>query len=248
MAEHGESSQYISNITTPGSLFSFILTASLVLLLLSMLISAVGCDSTSSDGENGSGNGGSEMGGGDDMGGQMGENGDMDGGDDMGGGEDGSGESIVEAGGTLSENPETFEYVDGGTARQMLDIYRVEGLPSQSVSERGLITSAGRPVLVWFHGGGWVTGSKDNIEGIAFEIAELAGFHLVSVGYRLAGQGADPWPGIIVEVKSAVRWLKLNAGMLGIDPEQIIVTGESAGAHLAAMIASSTYSRSFRPT
>lgn len=160
------------------------------------------------------GDGGSEMGG---------DNGDMSGGDD------GSGGSIVEAGGTLSENPETFAYIDGGTARQMLDFYRIEGLQSQTVSERELIISTERPVLVWFHGGGWVSGSKDNIEGIAFEIAELAGFHLVSVGYRLAGQEADPWPGIIVEVKSAVRWLKLNAGMLGIDPEQIIVTGESAG-------------------
>ena len=55
-----------------------------------------------------------------------------------------------------------------------------------------------------------------------------------------APNGAEPWPGIIREVKSAIRWLKLNAGMLGIDPDNLIVTGESAGAHLAAMIALSS--------
>lgn len=142
------------------------------------------------------------------------------------GGGDGGGAGIdIEPGGTLASEPETYFYVEGGNERQTLDLYRIGGVPSP------------RPALVWFHGGGWVINSKENIEGIAFEIAEAGGFHLVSVGYRLAGQGAEDWPGIIREVKSAVRWLRLNAGELGIDPDAIIVTGESAGAHLAAMVA-----------
>lgn len=154
-----------------------------------------------------------------------------DGGEEMpdGGGEAGGGGDIeIVPGGTLSGIPETYFYVEGGTDRQTLDLYRIEGITSP------------RPAFVWFHGGGWVINSKENIEEIAFDIAEAGGFHLVSVGYRLAGQGAEPWPGIIREVKSAIRWLKLNAGTLGIDPDHIIVTGESAGAHLAAMIALSS--------
>ncbi|MEW6144631.1 MAG: alpha/beta hydrolase [Thermodesulfobacteriota bacterium] len=143
-----------------------------------------------------------------------------------GGGGDGGGAGIdIEPGGTLADEPETYFYVEGGTDRQTLDLYRIQDISSP------------RPALVWFHGGGWVINSKENIEGIAFDIAEAGGFHLVSVGYRLAGQGAEDWPGIVREVKSAVRWLKLNAEELGIDPDAIIVTGESAGAHLAAMVA-----------
>ena len=147
-----------------------------------------------------------------------------DGGPGGGGGGGGAGIDI-QPGGTLAAEPETFFYVEGGTDRQTLDLFRIEGVSSP------------RPVLVWFHGGGWVINSKENIEGIAFDIAEAGGFHLVSVGYRLAGQGAEDWPGIVREVKSAVRWIKLNAEELGIDPDAIIVTGESAGAHLAAMVA-----------
>jgi acetyl esterase/lipase len=154
-----------------------------------------------------------------------------------GGGGSGSGAGIdIEPGGTVAAEPETFFYVDGGTERQTLDLYRIEGI------------SLPRPALVWFHGGGWVINSKENIEGIAFDIAEAGGFHLVSVGYRLAGQGAEDWPGIVREVKSAVRWLKQNAEGLGIDPDAIVVTGESAGAHLAAMVALSAGVASFEGT
>ena len=158
---------------------------------------------------------------------------------DGGGGTDngGGGGISIEPGGTLSSVPETFFYAEGGTDRQTLDLYRMNGLTNTNADE---VPPSARPALVWFHGGGWVINSKENIEDIAFDIAEAGGFHLVSVGYRLAGQGAEDWPGIVREVKSAIRWLKLNSEMLGIDPELLIVTGESAGAHLAAMIALSS--------
>ncbi len=150
------------------------------------------------------------------------------------------GGSIIEPGGTLTMLPLTFDYVGNGNGRQSLDYYPITGLASLAAAGVSTKEAAGaRPVLVWFHGGGWVINDKTNIEPIAFDIAEMGGFHLVSVGYRLAGQGQDPWPGMIREIKSAIRWLKINAAELGIDPDLIIVTGESAGAHLAAMLASS---------
>ena len=65
------------------------------------------------------------------------------------------GTSIIEPGGTLPEAPETFDYVGSGNDRQMLDFYEITGLPSQTASEfstRGLV--AGRPAIVFFHGGG----------------------------------------------------------------------------------------------
>lgn len=154
------------------------------------------------------------------------------------GGGDGGG-SIVGSGGTLPDDPEAFSYVAGGSDRQTVDFFRIAGVDLPTEASRGAVEAGKRPVLVWFHGGGWVINDKTNIEPIAFEIAELAGFHLASVGYRLAGPtgSQDPWPGMIHEVKSAIRWLKLNSEMLDIDPNYIFTTGESAGAHLAAMIA-----------
>ena len=211
---------------------SYFVKAILIVSLIVLLMPVLACDSTS-DGGDGDGNGGGEMmDGGDDMGG----GGDMDGGD----GEEGA--SFIEEGGTLAETPQTFSYVSGGSARQTLDYFAISGLESQTVASRGVLEAGTRPALVWFHGGGWVINDKTNIEPIAFEIAELAGFHLISVGYRLAGPGGtqDPWPGMIHEVKSAIRWIKLNSEMLGINPDYIITTGESAGAHLAAMIALSS--------
>ncbi|HVY55928.1 MAG TPA: alpha/beta hydrolase fold domain-containing protein, partial [Thermodesulfobacteriota bacterium] len=101
-----------------------------------------------------------------------------------GGNGGGAGAGInVKPGGTLAAEPETFSYVEGGTDRQTLDFYRINGISSP------------RPALVWFHGGGWVINSKENIEGMAFDIAEAGGFHLISVDYRLAGQDAEDWPG-----------------------------------------------------
>ncbi len=224
MAELNISSHISSNNTDSAPIPRTMLRAFMVLTLILILMPVVACDDTSNS-DNGGGDDGGGMDGGDDMGG------------DMGGGDGGSG--LVESGGTLPDDPETFSYVTGGSERQTVDFYRIAGVDLPTEASRGVIEAGKRPVLVWFHGGGWVINDKTNIEPIAFEIAELAGFHLVSVGYRLADPAGsqDPWPGMIHEVKSAIRWLKLNSEMLDIDPNYIITTGESAGAHLAAMIA-----------
>lgn len=217
------SSEYIKN----RALGANIIRLFLILALVIILVPVIACDSSDSDGNGGNGGDG----------GQMPDGGGGDGGD-MGGGMDG-GSDLIQPGGTLPENPETFSYVQGGSNRQTIDFFRIAGVDIPQTASRGDIEPGRRPVLVWFHGGGWVINDKTNIEPIAFEIAELAGFHLASVGYRLAGPSGtqDPWPGMIHEVKSAIRWLKLNAEMLDIDPDYIFTTGESAGAHLAAMIA-----------
>ena len=80
-------------------------------------------------------------------------------------------------------------------------------------------------------------GSKEWIDPIAFEIASVGEYNLISADYRLADDEKAPWPYIIHDVKAVVRWVRLNARMLRVNPDKIIVGGESAGAHLAAMVA-----------
>lgn len=126
----------------------------------------------------------------------------------------------------LSEAVE-YSYVEDGHERQKLDFYRYEG-------------EAKRPTLIWIHGGAWIAGDKGSIEPIAFQVAGLGKYNLISIGYRLASDESAPWPEIVYDVKAAVRWIKLNSEKLGIDPDEIILIGESAGAHLAALTAFSS--------
>ena len=128
--------------------------------------------------------------------------------------------------GTRLEKPVTYAYVEDGHEKQVLDLYKFMG-------KRKTL----RPVLIWFHGGGWIKGSREWIDPIAFEIATLGKYNLVSADYRLAGDPNAPWPLIIHDVKAVVRWVRINAAMLDVNADKIIVGGESAGAHLAAMAA-----------
>jgi acetyl esterase/lipase len=94
------------------------------------------------------------------------------------------------------------------------------------------------PVLVWIHGGGWEAGDKGDDFGTALlPVLVAAGFVAVSINYRLSDQAR--FPAQIHDAKAAIRWLRANAGELGIDPDRIGVWGHSAGGHLAALLGAS---------
>jgi acetyl esterase/lipase len=92
-----------------------------------------------------------------------------------------------------------------------------------------------RAGLVWAHGGGWVFGDLDMYEAdwTAREVCARADAVVVSVDYRLAVDGVT-YPVPHDDVVAAVRWMRENAAVLGIDPARITVGGASAGANLAA--------------
>ena len=84
------------------------------------------------------------------------------------------------------------------------------------------------------YGGGWVSGGK--------HVPFLFGCHLARAGYvavvpeyRLAPQ--DRWPACMHDVKACVRWMRRSAGRLGISAQHIACQGNSAGGHLALMLA-----------
>lgn len=91
------------------------------------------------------------------------------------------------------------------------------------------------PVLLFFHGGGWVLGSLDSHDGLARRLCRLSNWAVVSVNYRLAPE--HPFPAAVTDADTAVRWVASNASQLKFDPARIAVCGDSAGANLATVAA-----------
>jgi len=94
------------------------------------------------------------------------------------------------------------------------------------------------PGIVIIHGGGWVGGKRDAARelNIGTNLA-LRGYVALSIDYLLASPGKPVWPTNLYDCKTAVRWLRQNAGRLNVDADHIGVIGGSAGGHLAAMVA-----------
>lgn len=92
------------------------------------------------------------------------------------------------------------------------------------------------PAVVIIHGGGWIQGDKAaEREVITGTTLAKAGYVCISIEYWKKEK--DRWPTNLQDCKNAVRWLRVNAARLQIDPEKIGVIGGSAGGHLALMVA-----------
>jgi acetyl esterase len=93
---------------------------------------------------------------------------------------------------------------------------------------------AGSPLLIYFHGGGWVIGSVDTHDPICRYLARNAQVRVLSVGYRLAPE--HPFPTAADDAFAAFLFASRNAEALRVDPSAIAVGGDSAGANLAASV------------
>jgi acetyl esterase len=90
------------------------------------------------------------------------------------------------------------------------------------------------PVLMYFHGGGWVIGDIESSDGFCRTLANTVGCIVISVGYRLAPE--YPFPAAADDAYHATLWAAMNAADIGGDPLRIAVCGDSAGGNLAAVV------------
>lgn len=91
------------------------------------------------------------------------------------------------------------------------------------------------PVLVFYHGGGWVIGNLDSHDAVCRQLANRAGCVVVSVDYRLAPE--NPFPAAVDDAYAAAAWAAENAGAYGGDGSRLAVGGDSAGGNLTAIVA-----------
>jgi acetyl esterase/lipase len=90
------------------------------------------------------------------------------------------------------------------------------------------------PGFVYLHGGGLVAGSLDTHDAIARSLCAASGCRLIAVGYRLAPEAR--FPAAVEDALAASSWIAAHAAELAIDPQKIVIGGDSAGATLASVV------------
>lgn len=91
------------------------------------------------------------------------------------------------------------------------------------------------PLMVFFHGGGWMLGSLEGYDTPCRRLSAKAGCVVVSVDYRLAPE--HPFPAAVEDAWDALAWSAGHAAALGASPRRRVVCGDSAGGNLAAVVA-----------
>jgi acetyl esterase/lipase len=106
-------------------------------------------------------------------------------------------------------------------------------------------TTAGAPVLVEVHGGGWTGGDKALAASPMMAHLAERGWVCVTVNYRLGP--VNRWPSMIIDVKRAIAWVVENIAAYGGDPGFVAISGGSAGGHLASFAALTPNDPAFQP-
>ena len=112
----------------------------------------------------------------------------------------------------------------GTAAYQLLDLYVPAG-------------EGPFPLVVWVHGGYWSTGSRTELPSYYRRPLTNAGYAVATVDHRLAASGANPHPTQVQDLLRAVSWMSTHRDTLRIDPDAVVLTGDSSGGHLSMLAA-----------
>ena len=91
------------------------------------------------------------------------------------------------------------------------------------------------PVLVYYHGGGWVIGDLDTHDVLCRQLCNQSGCAVIAVDYRMGPE--HRFPAAVDDALAAARWVRANAQALKVDANRLAVGGDSAGGNLAAVVA-----------
>ena len=91
------------------------------------------------------------------------------------------------------------------------------------------------PVLLFFHGGGYVVGNLDTHDGLCRDLAHRSGWTVLSVGYRLAPE--HRFPTALNDAQDAAAWLAAQGAAHGLDASRLVLAGDSVGGSLATVLA-----------
>ena len=115
-------------------------------------------------------------------------------------------------------------HASGPNGPIVLRLYRPRGVPESAVL----------PLLVYYHGGGFVIGDLDTHDTLCRELANLSGCALAAVDYRLSPE--HRFPAAAIDCIAATRWLSEHAAEFALDASRLAVGGDSAGGNLAAVV------------
>lgn len=119
-----------------------------------------------------------------------------------------------------------IRYTTEEDRQRSLDVYEPPAKPSEASSKR--------PAVIWIHGGGWQRGNKRSVQ-VKPQAFNQHGYVFISVGYRFVPEvSLDQMAG---DIAAAIGWVMRHADKYAIDRERVILAGHSAGAHLAALVA-----------
>lgn len=127
-----------------------------------------------------------------------------------------------------------FWIIPGSERTLLCDLWQ----PPDHVPPSGL-------AFIYLHGSGWHFLDKDKGTRPLFRHLAAQGHVIMDVAYRLCPE--TDWRGMVTDAKRAIAWMKAGAAQFGVDPEQIVIAGGSAGGHLALLAAYTADSLDLRP-
>jgi acetyl esterase/lipase len=140
------------------------------------------------------------------------------------------------------ERVKDIRYADDVGRRHLLDVYRPRPRSREPGGQRA---GRGAPVLLQIHGGAWIVGTKSTQGRPLMQALAASGWVCVAINYRLSPRAAIADQ--LIDCKLALRWIREHAAEHGGDPDRVVVTGGSAGGHLAALVALTANDPQYQP-